>query len=164
MPDLSPVETSPSDTSSADTSSGGQSPASARQASPQAIPVGIAIVRQENTYLVGTRLPGQVLAGMAEFPGGKCDPGESPADCAVRECLEETGLPVIAGELLLQTRHCYAHGTVDLFFHLCHPCRPETGPLLGTFRWVPVSDLPGLVFPEANAALIPLLTTNESRP
>jgi 8-oxo-dGTP pyrophosphatase MutT (NUDIX family) len=28
------------------------------------------------------------------FPGGKLEPGESPAQAAARECWEETGLPV----------------------------------------------------------------------
>ena len=28
------------------------------------------------------------------FPGGKLEPGESPAQAAARECVEETGLEV----------------------------------------------------------------------
>ena len=35
---------------------------------------------------------GTVYAGYWEFPGGKCEPGESPAAATARECLEETGL------------------------------------------------------------------------
>jgi 8-oxo-dGTP pyrophosphatase MutT (NUDIX family) len=30
--------------------------------------------------------------GEVSFPGGRCDPGESPAQCALREAQEETGL------------------------------------------------------------------------
>ena len=47
--------------------------------------IGIAIVEFANRYLVGTRQAGQDLSGLAEFPGGKCELGESPEDCAARE-------------------------------------------------------------------------------
>ncbi len=41
--------------------------------------VAIAVVEHSGYYLVGTRKPGEVLAGHAEFPGGKCLPGEEAA-------------------------------------------------------------------------------------
>jgi 8-oxo-dGTP pyrophosphatase MutT (NUDIX family) len=53
--------------------------------------IGIAIVEHAGRFLVGVRGDGSPLSGKAEFPGGKCHENESPAECAVRECLEETG-------------------------------------------------------------------------
>ncbi|NBV63402.1 MAG: NUDIX domain-containing protein, partial [Planctomycetes bacterium] len=41
--------------------------------------------------LVSRRLPNKRFAGMWEWPGGRVEPGESPAQAAVRELLEETG-------------------------------------------------------------------------
>eukprot|EP00913_Durusdinium_trenchii_P035339 g33069.t1 len=54
--------------------------------------IGIAVVEHAGQYLVGVRGDDGPLPGKAEFPGGKCRAGEMPRDCAVRECLEETGL------------------------------------------------------------------------
>lgn len=123
--------------------------------------IGIAVVERHGTYLVGVRAAGQVLAGHAEFPGGKCDPGELPAACAVRECREETGLTVVAERLLDVVPFQYPHGAVALHFWLCRVgAEPEhrTDPQ-GGFRWVPARELAALDFPEANRAVVARLAT-----
>jgi 8-oxo-dGTP diphosphatase len=123
--------------------------------------VGIAVVERDGHYLVGMRRPGEVLAGRAEFPGGKCLPAEDGRACAVRECREETGIDVVTLRLLYTCRHVYAHGTLDLEFWLCRPARPETsGHVGGGFEWVPAQSLKSLQFPEANRPVIGLLAAN----
>jgi 8-oxo-dGTP diphosphatase len=121
--------------------------------------VAIAVVEHQGHYLVGTRRPDQPLSGRAEFPGGRCLPGEQAQACAVRECREETGLAVIALRLLHQSRHTYPHRTLDLEFWLC---RLETGENAvrsgGGFEWVPSEALQALDFPEANRPVLEILT------
>lgn len=120
------------------------------------VPIGIAVVERAGRYLVGVRPEGTPLAGYAEFPGGKCEPGEPPETCAVRECREEAGLAVEPVRLLDRRPWDHPHGRVELSFVLCRPAgNAEPTP---PFRWVTANDLAGLRFPEANAAVVRLLT------
>ena len=118
--------------------------------------IGIGIVRSDDRFLVGVRGPRSTLAGLAEFPGGKLEPGETIQQCVQRECLEETGLNVTVGELLLRKRHEYKHGIVDLRFYAC-ASDPDPASLRGSFRWVTKTELCQLTFPEANAEVLTLL-------
>ena|GEM_PF-1115758 len=117
--------------------------------------IGIAVVEYGGRYLIGIRGAGVPLAGYAEFPGGKCLAGESATACAVRECLEESGLAVIADKLLQRTEFEYPHGRVDLHFILCHPAKSEDiRERHNQFGWVPAEKLKSLKFPEANASIV----------
>ena len=130
---------------------------------PEVQHVAIAVVELGGLYLVGTRKPGEPLAGRAEFPGGKCLPGEEGSACAVRECREETGLDVTAVSRLYACRHAYPHATLELEFWLCRPTpagpRDVPVPLAprGGFEWLPVQTLKSLPFPEANQPVLALL-------
>ena len=124
-------------------------------ASAQEERVAIAIVRQGDVFLVGTRAPGQALEGYAEFPGGKCLPEESFEACVVRECWEETGLAVAVRGFRQEITHAYPHGLVRLRYF---DCEPEDAALpRPPFRWVSRHALAELRFPEANEAVIAAL-------
>jgi mutator protein MutT len=126
-----------------------------RQDDPQPIRAGIALVRRGGRYLVRQRPAQTVYAGYWEFPGGKCEPGESPAEAAARECYEETGLAVVVGPKRHSTIHEYPHGLVELYFYDCSTARPDAEPAAGSgFVWVVAGALSKLRFPEANEAVI----------
>ncbi len=122
----------------------------------QAKLIAIAIVKHDDQFLVGKRPEGVELAGLAEFPGGKVHPSESPAAAAARECLEETGLEVRATQLLHQHVHEYSYGSVDLRFYLCKPVGPPARPA-APFRWVDRDQLASLEFPAGNQPVLRLL-------
>ena len=122
------------------------------------VQTGIAVVEHRGRYLVGFRSEAGPLGGCAEFPGGKCRPGETSGLCARRECLEETGLEVQAVDLLMHRTFTYLHGTFELNFWLCHPApRAEVADNHKGFRWVPAAELRSLNFPEANQPLLDVL-------
>lgn len=116
-------------------------------------PIAVAVVEQDDRFLIGLREDGVALAGYWEFPGGKILPGESPAEAAVRECREETGLEVEVGGAYPDVMHTYDHGTVHLHFLACRPKDPQQVPA-ERFRWVARGDLASFRFPPANAALV----------
>ena len=121
-------------------------------------PIGIAVVEWSGRFLVGVRGDDGPLPGHAEFPGGKCHPGETPRDAACRECREEAGLEVTPVRLLRNHMWTYAHGIVDLHFWICRPTDPQaiTENHQG-FRWHSVAALQTLNFPEANREVVATL-------
>jgi len=128
-------------------------------------PIGIAVVlsNDDTRCLVGTRQPGQHLAGLLEFPGGKCRPGESTRDAAIRECREETGIdvtPTGPREAVEHISYRYDHGQVDLSFWLCRPVDDQQPTPSLPFAWYAISELDAARFPEANAGMIRRLVSN----
>jgi mutator protein MutT len=119
------------------------------------IQVGIGLIRRGDCYLVRQRPAETVYAGYWEFPGGKCHPGEDPAQATARECFEETGLTVVVAALRHITTYRYPHGLVELHFHDCMTLADRPQPAAGSgFLWVEAVDLAMLRFPEANEAVI----------
>lgn len=57
----------------------------------QAHPAASAILKSKGRYLLVCR-KNPPAADMYAFPGGRIEPGESPAAAAIRECAEETGI------------------------------------------------------------------------
>lgn len=120
-----------------------------------------AVIKRGDRYLVTRRQHGVHLEGMWEFPGGKCDPGESLADCLRRELIEELGADAIVGGELLAVTHHYPERSVELHFLSCELTQ-EPSPVLGQeMRWVPRQQLRTLQFPPADDELIALLERDE---
>lgn len=72
--------------------------------------------RPDGSYLLARRPPGKVYAGYWEFPGGKIEPGETPAAALTRELREELGIEVQAAHPWITRLYTYPHATVRLNF------------------------------------------------
>lgn len=94
-----------------------------------AMPVDVvcAVIRRQDRILLAQRPPGKRLAGLWEFPGGKVDPGETPAIALHRELMEELGCEVHILQAGPAVLHEYPWGSIRLFPFLCEltPQSPE---------------------------------------
>ena len=127
------------------------------------IRVGIGLIRRGSHYLIRRRPEGTAMAGYWEFPGGKCEPGESPTAATLRECREETGLTIKVERLRQVITHRYPHAWVELYYYDCGLHDPGVEPDVVTgFRWVEVSELSALTFPEANGPILSALAVEYS--
>lgn len=116
-----------------------------------------AVVEQSGAYLVTRRLRGTHLEGLWEFPGGKCEDGETYEACLLRELREELGCDATVGAKLLEVAHEYPERTVELHFFRCE-LNGQPQPLLGQeIRWVARTELRALDFPPADEELIQML-------
>jgi mutator protein MutT len=121
------------------------------------IVVTAAIIARDGRYLVTRRQPGAHLAGVWEFPGGKCDDGEPLTSCMARELDEELGITATVGSEIFTITHDYPDRRVELHFFECRTA-DDPSPLLGQeMRWVTREELGDLDFPPADAELIRLL-------
>jgi 8-oxo-dGTP diphosphatase len=126
----------------------------------RAVVVLAAVVERDGRFLVTRRLANTHLSGYWEFPGGKCEPGETPAACLARELVEELGVTARIGDEILTTEHAYPERTVRLHFRHVE-IEGEPQPLLGQeMRWVTRDELRQLQFPDADRELIERLMTS----
>ena len=120
---------------------------------------------------------GQILLGRYPrsdtwtIPGGVIDPGEQPADAAVRECYEETGIMAIPEALTSVTvSGLVTHDSGDLTQHLditfrCRATGGQPKPGDGEFqdvRWHRADALPAL--PAYEHCLITQALRGDSQP
>jgi 8-oxo-dGTP diphosphatase len=122
-----------------------------------------AVVERDGAFLLTRRLGGTHLAGTWEFPGGKCDPGETHEGCLAREMQEELAVGISVGDRILQTTHAYPERTVELHFYRCSLVGEPVPQLGQEMVWTRREALPSLELPPADVQLIELLTKNTAK-
>src|SRR3954467_10462132 len=109
---------------------------SVHAAAMNAVVVTAAVVERDGCFLVTRRQKGVHLEGYWEFPGGKCEAGESLPDCLRRELQEELGVDAAVGHEIFTVTHHYPARSVELHFLAC-TLLGDPVPLLGLeMRWV----------------------------
>ena len=124
----------------------------------EAVIVLAAVIEREGRYLLSRRLKGTHLAGLWEFPGGKCELNESHDACLARELAEELGVDATIGDEVTVTEHAYAERTVRLHFRRCEIWGEPRAMLGQELRWVTPTELRTIELPEADRALVEMLT------
>jgi 8-oxo-dGTP diphosphatase len=123
-------------------------------ATPRRIVVTAAVIERENAFLVTRRPSGVHLEGYWEFPGGKCEPGESHAASLEREIAEELEAGIVVGPEVFTASHAYSDRVVELHFFKCQLVGEPRALLGQEMRWVAREELRSLTFPPADEELI----------
>ncbi len=121
-----------------------------------------AVIRDREGRVLLTRRPEDAhMGGLWEFPGGKVDHGESPAEALIRELREELALATEIERPLTFAVHEEPGLRILLLFFAA---RIVTGAPHGregqAVAWVRPADLASYPTPPADAELVRLLTGN----
>lgn len=116
----------------------------------------------QQQVLITRRAVNAHQGGKWEFPGGKVERGESPAQALCRELNEELGIMPVAHRPLIKTRYEYSDKRVLLEVWRIErytgvPEGREGQPL----RWVALANLGKISFPKANLPIVTALRLPE---
>lgn len=119
------------------------------------ISVVAAVIRDQGKILIAQRAADAHQGGLWEFPGGKCEAGETSAVALCRELEEELGIVATMYRPLIQITHDYSDKSVCLDVW---EVSAFTGQAYGRegqpVRWVAPAELSGYAFPAANHPII----------
>lgn len=117
-----------------------------------------AVIIQDGLVLCAQRGGGGSLPGLWEFPGGKIEPGESPAVALEREIAEELDCIIEVGDLITTTAHKYEFGSVTLttFYSRLISGTPTTSEH-AAIRWLRPADLTSLEWAPADVPAVHLI-------
>ena len=115
-----------------------------------------ALLLRDGKLLICQRTRHQPMPLKWEFPGGKVEPGEQPAQALRRELEEELGIQARIGAEVARLRHDYkSGGAVELQFFRVEEYGGQLENLVfREVRWVERADLPQYDFLEADLTLV----------
>jgi len=115
---------------------------------------GVAV--ESDRVFLAQRIAGGNIGGKWEFPGGKIEPGESPAAALIREFHEELGVTVTVGD---QIGECMFHSGAREFvvtaYKVTFAGQPRIRREHVSLKWFPSDLLPKLDLPESDMGLVP---------
>jgi len=119
------------------------------------IDVAIAVVVRHDRILICQRKSQDTFGGYWEFPGGKCEAGETLEQCLCRELREEVDITAKPLSKLSVISHNYPHVQLTLHPYLCeHVCGEPKLIECQQALWVEPAELRNYQFPPANESLL----------
>ncbi len=116
----------------------------------------VAVIRNaQQEVLLALRPSDKHMGGLWEFPGGKCESGESPQQALARELQEELGIEIEHPQPLIQVRHDYPdlHVLLDVYA-VANFSGQAHGAEGQKVRWVAPRALADYQFPAANRSIV----------
>ena len=98
---------------------------------------------KDGRVLITQRRADQALPLQWEFPGGKVEAGEAPADALARELTEEIGVTVEVGRIWDVLFHAYPAFDLVMLVYRCRIASGEPRAVeVADVAWVPAAELP----------------------
>lgn len=130
-------------------------PSAAPTGAKETIDAPIAIVVRDQLVLITQRKADDTLGGYWEFPGGKCEIGETLEQCLARELREEIDITAAPIHRLATIEHDYPTALVRLHPFVCRHVEGEPKLIeCQDARWIEPTALRDHQFPPANDELI----------
>jgi mutator protein MutT len=116
--------------------------------------IAVAIIEQDEKFLITQRKSDAPFANLWELPGGKCEDGEEAADCVMREVREETGLVVLPEIRACVIEHAYVEQTVEMHVFFCRIKEGSPRCIASqALAWIGWDEIEHYSFPAANQIL-----------
>jgi len=123
------------------------------------------IIGDDHRVLISQRRADQALPLQWEFPGGKVEPGEAPADALVRELREELGVTVAVGRIWDVLFHAYPAFDLVMLVYACRIVDGEPRAVeVAEVAWVPPHELARWDILPADRPLVERLATEKLPP
>lgn len=124
-----------------------------------------ALLARGEEFLICQRSAAGSFPGRWEFPGGKIEPGEAPADAIRRELHEELGIRAEIGEEVTRVTHQYEghRAVLVIFFEVRRYDKPVENRVFSQICWAAPRDLPRYDFLDADRILVKKLAEGEIR-
>jgi len=127
------------------------------------VEVSVAILEKHEQVLVCQRKRSTRYALQWEFPGGKKEKDETPAECLRRELKEELNITAEIGECLLKKTNVYADGgTFAVSYFLVHTFRGRIrNKIFEKIIWCDIAELSSLPMLAGNREIVLLLNEKQ---
>lgn len=120
--------------------------------------VAAALILKGDQFLVARRSAGRHLEGCWEFPGGKVESNETPAEACRREILEELKCRISVDSFFLTCEHDYEDMKIKLDLYICHLLdgeEPELSDAHDDLKFISADEMDSIEFAKADYDFLP---------
>ncbi len=121
----------------------------------------VGIVKKDNRFLLGLRMPGGDVGNRWEFPGGKCEAGETHTQALIREYDEELHITVSVGNFIGTKIFSDEHREFELFAYEVFILENDVlnSSVHTELKWFSFAEMTELDLVPSDALFLPLVQT-----